>query len=184
MSSLTRKLKLGKNKSVAIVVHPECLVCGARDTNGTPLRRQIDKHMIDHSLSETYKMVKDLGLEISQALLKKHAEIHSPYIQDFRDKLKEATERAIAKGVDDIGEISWDPEEVLQTVINIGGQKLVRGEINVDGKLLLGALAEQGRRKQIGSMGELLKNLDSKMFEKKEGELIESPADEETLKPS
>ena len=84
----------------------------------------------------------------------------------------------LAKGVkSQVGEIVWDDDDVLQEIINIGGQKLVEEKITVTGNLLINAIKEKGARKHGGSVSDLLNALNKARYGDQigEGEVVEEP---------
>lgn len=173
MPSLAKKRKVG-NRRFIVVHYPECPVCTAVDSNANPLRETIDKYLIKNTLPETERMIRDLGIYISPNTLKTHLNKHSPYIETTKALIKEAAEKAAMGFADQLNNSKWQPEDVLQKIIDIGGHKVTTGEIPVDGRLLMNAMKEQGSRKQSGTLEELLRNMDRKRFAK-EGQVVDEP---------
>lgn len=172
MSKYVGKLKTGPNKTHSYLIHPECLVCNCVK----PTRLIIDKYLVTHSFAETAKMILGYGVKISDQNIRTHMEKHSPYLSEIKTTVLKAAENMSLSTIDSIQEDYIEAEDVIQEIITIGGRKIRAGEMIVDAKLLLGAIKEQGTRKQQGRLRDLLEELDVKRFlpvESVEGTIIE-----------
>lgn len=181
MPRLKKEIAFGARKIEALI-NPDCAICTAKGPDGTDLRPSIDKYLIDHNYSQTERFCKEIGFYITDGSLRNHVIRHSPYILDFKKELKLKVQEALTSQAISFGEIAdkfLDAEDVIQTVINIGGHKVRSGEIEVTDKLLIAALNEQGKRKTASGIEEALRDLDGKKFV--EGQIIEEEKKEEVV---
>jgi hypothetical protein len=169
---LTGKIKVGKTE-YKYTNHPACPVCMAQDDD-KPIRSEIDKYLVSHTAKETAQMVQDeYNLFIPEATFKTHIKNHSSYINDAKAMITQAAEKHALSKIDQLEEFV-DADELIQDIITIGGHKIQTGEMDVDSKLLVAALKEQGARKKTGTLRDLLADLDKQRFLPViEGELIE-----------
>lgn len=182
-SFFLQEIQLGEGNKVEAINHPECPVCTAKDNTATPVRVYIDKYLINHSIGATVRMMGEMGIRVGPNVLKTHMNKHSPYILEFKANLSRSLDEAIEAGISKVSEdIVWDPDDVLQTIINIGGQRIKTGDMSVDSKLLMGALKEQGTRKKNTAISILIDELEAKRFPKRiEGEVAEEGLDENKI---
>jgi len=159
-------IKTGKNSWHQIISNSECRICMARDQKGNYVRNMIDKYCITHSYQETLKFALHyLDVPISLTRLKRHFEKHSPYVSQVKEHIKGLAETTALERIEQLDE-RLDPDEVISEIITRGGHRIKNEEIPVDGKLLLGALKEQGARKKFGSLRDVLEELDRVRFGK------------------
>lgn len=173
-SKFVKTLKTGTNKAHSYLVHPECVICNAKDKKGEPIRLIVDKYLISHSYPETAKMLLLYGMDVSYKTVESHMKKHSPYLKEVKSTILQAVEKSALSRVETVAEEYIEAEDVIQEIITLGGRKVRAGEIEVDGKLLISALKEQGSRKQQGRLRDLLDDLDKKRFGAvEEGKLLE-----------
>jgi len=172
-----KEIKVGK-KTKQYFDSKECPICAYVDENGKPQRLEIDRYSINHTEAETKRRIEDLGIILRRNDFKKHFNNHSYYLKDAKALIQEAASKFALSRVDKLAQEFIDADEVIQDIITEGGNKIKRGEMNVDSKLLLGALKEQGTRKKVGSLQQMFTELDKKRFivgeivEEKEEELL------------
>lgn len=171
---LIGKIKVGKTQ-YKYINHPECPICMAEE-NGKSLRPEIDRFLVSHSVNEAPAYLLDLGINLTPTRIKTHINKHSAYIMEAKAAIQKAAESHALSRIDKLEEF-MDADEVIQDIITIGGRKLQTGEMEVDSKLLLGALKEQGLRKKVGTIRELMEDLDKQRF--KQIPVIEGEADGE-----
>ncbi len=164
-----RLIKVGK-KTYKAKYNLECPICSAKDDWGEELRAKVDNMTLKTSIRDTARI-----FGFTEPILHTHIKSHSPYIAELRQDVLAVAERATEL----VGEVTWDADDLIQKIINIGGQKIQDGEMEVTERLLVTAIKEQGARKTGGAMAELLKNLDRKKFAL-EGTIVEEPANAET----
>ena len=168
-----QEITIGKKKKPYLDVSI-CLICQAIDSKTQkPLRLDIDKYYSTHGLKETKRYV-DEDLKIggnTNYWLKRHFNEHSTYLTDVRADIEKAVQKVGMQRIEKLAEAFIDADEVIQDIINEGGKKIREGEIEVDSKLLLGALKEQGQRKKTGTLHDIFKELDRARFI--EGQVVE-----------
>lgn len=158
------KIKVGKEK-LFFLINPTCPICQSE------LRMKVDKYSITHGLMETLRFCRDNKLVIGQIGLKSHLAKHSYYLEEAKKAITKTAENLSLARIDALESTVIGAETVIDEIITIGGQKIRSGEMEVDGKLLLGALKEQGLRKKLGSLQEMMQELDKARFQ--EGEIVE-----------
>ena len=164
-SRYVKKVRTGPNKFHSYIVHPECSICNASDSGGKAIRLVVDKYLITNSVADTTKMLTTTyKMPVTMSQVRSHLEKHSPYLEDIKATVMKTAENMSLAKVESISDTHIEPEDVLQEIITIGGQKIRSGDLPVDGKLLLGALKEQGNRKQQGRLRDLLDDLDKMRF--------------------
>jgi len=172
------KVKTG-NETHEILSIPECKICEAENSDGKSMRAAIDKYAITHGYRDTLRYAQMYSMKkITLQALKKHLDRHSKYIATVKEHIKDLAEQTAMEHLDQMDERA-DPDEVISEIITIGGQKIKTGEMPVDGKLLLGALKEQGARRKFGTLRDVLEGLDRVRFGElplKEGEVVEDAA--------
>lgn len=172
-SSLVKAITVGKD-TFEVINHPECKICQARDKNNKSLRMSIDKYIMQKNNRQTSKMLLNMGIKIGEQAIAKHVNKHSPYIQTFRDKIAVVQADAIDKGMDKLGGMYLDPDDVIQSIINIGGKRIIDGELQVDLRTLVAILKEQGTRNKKAALSDILDALDKTRFIKPvDGEVVE-----------
>jgi hypothetical protein len=175
------KIRVGNNKVYEAIVSVDCPVCMAKDPRTERLlRKQIDKMLISHPPATVSKMLLKDGIDISKDYLKTHRDKHSTYIKEVKKKIMAKAEELAMSSLDKIDQVTIDAEDVIQDVINIGAQKIHSGEIDVDAKLLTSMIREQGGRKKMGTLQELMQTMDQQRFSSRankviEGEIVDEP---------
>lgn len=168
------RVKTLEGNYIKYQIHPECPVCQAVDPKSKKkLRLDADKMFIDGSTTKEISVwLRDnFAIDISAYRVNTHITKHSEYIGKVE---KEITDMVKDKRIEQISTIvdEYIPaEEVLGDIITKGGQKIKTGEINVDGKLLLGAIKEEGSRKKTGTLTELWEKANKQRF--LEGEIVD-----------
>lgn len=159
-------IKTGKNSWHQIISNDTCKICMARDKNGNYVRNNIDKYCITHTPAETIKFASHYTeIPVTKNNLRTHFSKHSPYVEQIKDHIKGLAETTALERIEQLDE-RLDPDEVISEIITRGGHRIKNEEIPVDGKLLLGALKEQGARKKFGSLRDVLEELDRVRFGK------------------
>lgn len=172
-SSLVKAITVGKD-TFEVINHPECKICQARDKNNKSLRMSIDKYIMQKNNRQASKMLLNMGITIGEHAVAAHVKKHSPYVQTFRDKMAAVQEDAIDKGMDKLGGMYLDPDDVIQSIINIGGKRIIDGDMQVDSRMLVAVLKEQGARNKKAALSDILDALEKKRFVKPiDGEVIE-----------
>lgn len=153
----------------------ECPVCQAIDPESKqPIRLEIDKYAATHEEKEVVDYINDrLRLDLKLKVVREHFKKHSKYIQNAKDMIKKAAEKAALSRIGKLAEAFIDADEVIQDIINEGGRKIRTGELPVDKQLLGVALREQGQRKKMGSLQQMFQELDRARFKVIEGETVE-----------
>lgn len=173
------KVKI-EGESYEYTIDPDCVVCQATksgESNGNDnlvkkisLRPEIDRYLITvgrsyKSKQFTEKMKKKYkGVAFTRRTLERHVELHSPYILEVRQKIKDTIAAQAEPVVEDIIEKHYEAEEVIQKIINKAGQGLDDGSIKVDTKLINTALKEQGVRQKYGTLTQMLESMDQDRF--------------------
>ncbi len=153
---------------------PECLICIASE-NGKPIRPEIDRFFVSHyrDTEACMNYLREKGIYTTKALFKRHMNKHSSFIESARKEVERVAEKTALDKFDKLEEYV-DADELIQDIITIGGHKIQTGEMDVDSKLLVAALKEQGARKKSGTLRDLLGELDKQRFIPLiEGEIIE-----------
>ena len=167
----------GRIKAGAIfhpfIVGPECRICQAKE-DGRSLRTLIDKFLVSNSIDKTILMLKEKGIYITYKAIESHLKKHSAFIKDIKKAILKSAEKVSLAKIDTLEDEYIEAEDVINEVITIGGRQIRSGEMKVDKTLLLGALKEQGQRKQQGRLRDLLEELDTKRFIT--GEIVEEDA--------
>ena len=159
-------IKTGKDSWHKIISNSECKICMARDKKGKYVRNSIDKYCITHTLQETIKFASHYTeTPVTKANLNSHFKKHSPYVEQVKEHVRSLAETTALERIEQLDE-RLDPDEVISEIITRGGHRIKNEEIAVDGKLLLGALKEQGARKKFGSLRDVLEELDRVRFGK------------------
>lgn len=156
---------VGKVGDHYYLISPVCDICGAKDDSGKSIRMEIDKFLITHDAKETAKMLRDVhGIPVDKRAVLAHYKNHSKFIGDIKEAVEKRVEETALSKVEAAVETYIDPDTVLEEIITIGGNKLRAGELEVSAGLLLGALREQGNRQKVGTLRDLLDNLDRQRF--------------------
>lgn len=155
--------KVGKTQ-YRFSIDPECAICIAQE-DGKPIRAEIDKYLVSHykDTRECMHYLKERGVVITKALFRVHMRKHSPYIEESFKEVQRVAEKTALEKIDKLEEYV-DADELIQDIITIGGHKIQTGEMEVDSKLLVAALKEQGARKKGGTIRELMDSLDLQRF--------------------
>lgn len=165
------EVKTGKNTFHQILSIDSCKICMAQDEKGEWVRDKIDKFCVTHSYKQTAEFCKQFVGNISSLRVKRHFENHSGYVSKIKEDVKRIAESTAMDRIDSIAD-RMDPDEVLAEIVTIGGRKVQSGDIEVDGKLLISALKEQGARRKFGSLNDVLRELDKVRFgQLQEGEI-------------
>ena len=173
MKPLMENVKVGKKKS-SLLNSYECLICTAKDKDGKDARMKIDKYTINHSEKETLKWLLDEhNVAISAIKLRKHLNIHSPYIIEAKNKVMDVAANSALATIDKLEDKIRDADDVIQDIINKGGEAIEVGDLPITERLLIAALKEQGARRKFGSLHQLFTELDKQRFQ--EGEIVEDP---------
>lgn len=162
-------------KTVTYVIHPDCPICKAVDPyTKKDLRLKIDKKIIDgDAMSVISKWLRDEhGISVSVQRLKTHTAKHSEYIGTIKTQIQDMVKEKSLNQISTIADEYIPAEEVLTDIITKGGQKIRAGEINVDGKLLISAIHEEGSRKKVGTLRELWDSVNRGRFPTVEGEIV------------
>jgi len=170
------KIKTGK-ETHNVLIHPDCKICKAKDSKGKSMRANIDKYSMTHSYNDTvrYAQMYVLNSKVSIINVKRHLEKHSPYVAEVKEHIKNLAEETAMDRFNTLDE-NLDPDEVILEIITKGGRRVKTGEIEIDGKMLLGALKEQGTRRKFGTLRDVLESLDKVRFGElpiQEGKLLE-----------
>lgn len=190
MQKFKDTVQTAPDKSYEYIISPGCPVCEAKDVEGNSIRLNIDKYLITHTNSETSKYIRTkYGLDISSARLKRHYERHSTYISSVKETMINAIEQTALDRVEAVTTEYVDADEFIDEIITIGRQKIMSGELEVDGKMLVGVLREQGARRKMGRLQDMLEQLDAQRFTRRglvEGEIVddvvkELPGAQETV---
>ena len=146
----------------------ECPVCTAIDPKtGKEIRAEIEEAAIGGSTRMAKRLTDKYGLHMARETIARHLKTHAPYIQEARTNALEMVGKS--RGL--INAAHHEAEDVLQDIINIGGDMLNTGEMPVTERLLMGAIKEQGERKKTGSIKDLLSSLSKSRFI--DGEIVE-----------
>lgn len=145
---------------------PECLICIASE-NGKSIRADLDRFFVSHYRDVRVCMdhLRERGINISVKLFKAHMKKHSAFIETARKEVERVAEKTALDKFDKLEEYV-DADELIQDIITIGGHKIQTGEMEVDSKLLVAALKEQGARKKGGTIRDLMDSLDLQRFGK------------------
>jgi len=152
------------------ISNPECLICQAYE-DGKNIRTLIDKYIVSNSIAKTRVFLSEKGIYVGEVAIESHIKRHSAFIKEIKKAILESAKKVSLAKLDSLEDEFIEAEDVLTDIINIGGNKIRSGEMAVDRVLLLGALKEQGTRKQQGRLRDLLDELDSKRFI--EGEVVD-----------
>ncbi len=169
------KVKTMDGEYIRYQIHPECPVCQAKKGN-KKLRLIADKKVIDGAgLKEICNWFRDdFGITVTPARLRTHINKHSEYIGVVKGQVQKLIKETSLEQISTIADQYIPAEEVLSDIITKGGQKIKEGVIEVDGKLLLGAMKEQGNRKKTGTLQDLWKTLNRSRFDTPiEGEVLD-----------
>jgi hypothetical protein len=179
LKPLIDEVKVGK-KVEQFVNSSDCSICNARNKDGADVRLNIDRYLITHEIKDVIpKLLEEYNLKVTLGDLKKHLESHSAWISNAKNYVLKTAEKLALSKLHEIEEVYIDADDVIQDIITIGGKKIRNEEINVDAKLLLGALKEQGTRKKVGSLQQMFTELDKSRFI--QGEVIETIKPEEEV---
>lgn len=171
-----QKSPTGK-KGEYVVAPSDCAVCQATDFDGNWVRFEIDKYLITHSPKQAVKWCLDkYALKFTPKRLELHMKKHSSYIEESKKTAQALIEKTATRNLEKIEEVFIDAEDVLQDIITAGGQRIRAGEMKVTDRLLLGAISEQGKRKQMGTLQQIFAELDKGRFV--EGEVVEEEKDD------
>lgn len=142
----------------------ECAICQAVDENGKSARLKVDKYSITHTEDETKQYLKGLGVELRPGVYKKHFRSHSHYLEDAKNMVFEAVNKFALSRVDKLAQEFIDADEVIQDIITEGGNKIKRGDMPVNDRLLIAALKEQGARRKVGTLQQMFSEIDKQRF--------------------
>ena len=188
-SRFMRTIKTGKGKSHTYYINDRCKICQAEDEEGESVRLKIDKLLTTKGAAEVIKeLIYKYGIIVTAPQIKNHIDKHSPYITEIKKHLIKVGENTALSKIEDLEDTYVDPDRVIEDIITIGAGKIKTGEMEVDSKLLLGALREDRERKKSGSLRELMEGMDKIRFgviipTTIDANLIEEPKDE-TTKPT
>ena len=156
-------------------IHPDCLICKAENKNGVNIRLQVDERWMTKGHTATSRWLLDEhGINASVGKIATHMRNHSSAFLELKETAQKAVESSTIKTIAQVAEEYIDAEEVIQEVITLGGNKIRTGEIEVDGKLLVAMVKEQGSRKKTGTLQDMLRELDRDRFKKpEEGVLLD-----------
>lgn len=177
LKPLIDEIKVGK-KTEQFVNASDCKVCTAKNRDGVDVRLNIDRYLITHAIKEVIiKIFDEYSIKITPGEMKTHLESHSAWIGNAKNYVLKTAEKLALSRLDEIEAVYIDADDVIQDIITIGGKKIRNEEINVDGRLLMSALKEQGTRKKMGSLQQMFTELDKSRFV--EGEVVEEIKAEE-----
>lgn len=184
-SRFMRTIKTGKGKEHTYYINDRCKICMAEDENGESVRLKIDKLITSKGPAEIIKeVIHKYGIILTAIQIKTHTDKHSPYITEIKKHVAKLGESTALSKIEDLEDTYVDPDSVVENIITIGGNKIKTGEMEVDSKLLLGALREDRERKKSGTLRELLEGMDKVRF----GVILPTPAEgeviDETTKPT
>ena len=152
-----------------------CKVCTARDRHGNPLRDLIDKMSADGK-SVRLIMV-DLAkenLNISLPTYHRHLKLHSPWIRRRETAISSAKlNNALA-----MSQLEHrDAEAELQKLVDLGGNRVDKGEIQVDKDLYMFGLDRLTKHTTPVSIENLIMNFGQALAESKrevmDGEVLD-----------
>lgn len=155
--------KVGKTE-YRFSIDPECSICIAVE-DGKPIRPEIDRFLISHyrEPAACLRYLKEKGVITTLKLFRRHMNKHSSFIEETRKEVERVAEKTALDKIDRLEEFV-DADELIQDIITIGGRKIQTGDMEVDSKLLVAALKEQGARKKSGTLRDLLGELDKQRF--------------------
>lgn len=178
---LIDEVKVGKKKEQFVNAY-DCKICNAKSPTGVDVRLNIDRYLITTEIPEVIpKLLEEYNLVVTKGELKKHLESHSRWIAHAKDYVLKTAQKLALSKLNEIEEVYIDADDVIQDIITKGGQKIRNEEIQVDSKLLLGALKEQGTRRKLGSAQQMFTELDKQRFI--EAEVVEEPKVDPPLIP-
>lgn len=166
-----------KSKSYTFLNSMECPICTLKDPEDNSMRMLVDKYLVTHSVTQTMTWLKeDHGVSLTKRQVENHIDIHSKFIPEMKDMVIKHAEKLALEKIDEITDVYIDAETVVQDIITIGGRKIKTGDMQVDAKLLMSAIQEEGKRKKMGTLRELLEGMDKDKFNPRkiiEGEVID-----------
>jgi hypothetical protein len=144
-------------------VSRKCAACIAVDKAGNPLRDWLD-HEKDKgaTTNEVIKKVFKQGVILHQPNLDTHFRVHSPWIRTKKRnlataKINNAISRETLK--------HREAEEEIQKLVNVGGDRVDKGEIPVDKELYMFALDRKTRNPTPVSIQNLVMNFGDALVE-------------------
>jgi len=163
-SKFLPKIKID-DKEYVYTESVDCLICTAKDDKGQKIRFEIDKILAGGTIVAAKAIIKDrFNIQVTKEYLRGHIDRHSSYIRELRKDIKAKEVEKITGVITKVEEKHMEAEEVINLIIDKGGNAIANGEMYIDSKLLLGALKEQGIRQKYGSLTELLDNMDKERF--------------------
>lgn len=170
----TGSIRIGDIKT-SFVINEKCPLCMSKGPKGNSRRNRIDAIYLKHDkISDiTDEINYKYKLSVSPLQVKKHRDEHSPHLGKLKAKQIEVVTKSTETLLENVAKQYVDPDVAVEGLINIGWQKVLNGEIEIDGKIFMQALSEQNRRKSSGTIRQILENVDKHRFNKAiEGEVV------------
>lgn len=142
-----------------------CKGCTARDRAGNNLREITDMKRDSGESIDTIRLwLEEQGWLVSQQNLNKHFNSHSPYINKKHGRIISARKESQIKA-----QIykQRNAEEELQKLVNIGADRVDKGEILVDKELYMFALDRKTKTAQPMTIQNLIMNFGESLVESK-----------------
>ena len=164
LKPLIDEVKVGKKKEQFMNAY-DCKICNAKNKDGVDVRIAIDRYLITTEIPEVIaKLLDEYNLVVTKGELNKHLSSHSAWIAHAKDYVLKTAQKLALSKLNEIEAVYIDADDVIQDIITIGGKKIRNEEIQVDSRLLLGALKEQGTRRKMGSAQQMFTELDKARF--------------------
>lgn len=151
-------------------IEQRCKVCSAVDTDGKPLREQVDALVLQGgTYEEAANILRQNGMQANTDNIASHIKKHSPYVQRAK-QIGSKTGRMIRVHAE---LKTAQAEDSLQKIIDMGSQmvqnwwegKEGEKQLPVTERLYIEALKEQGKRGKTTILDAMLVQMDQELID-------------------